>query len=137
MMFFIPLIPEPQRRGKIVKICGFSSLAKTEKQELAEANLQAALMKHAPEEPLTGPVKVEVTLFFPLPKAMSKKKMTENPIHVKKPDIDNCIKHLFDCMTRCGFWIDDSQVYSLNVQKTYYDKPGWLVKITEGNNAKS
>lgn len=143
MNFFIPLIPEPQRRGKIVKRCKivkrgkivkrvkFSGLARTEKQELAETNLQAALMKYAPELPINGPVRITVFLQFPWPKSMSKKNRDTEPKHTKNPDIDNCLKHLFDCMTRCGFWLDDSQIYCLYAYKSYSDKPGWTVEILE------
>ena len=38
-----------------------------------------------------------------------KKKLT-NSYKTTRPDTDNLIKGLKDCLTKCGFWVDDSQV---------------------------
>ena len=49
---------------------------------------------------------------FPL-----KFKMVINPPTLRSYDVDNFIKGVFDALSKCGFWIDDSQVRILTVIK--------------------
>ena len=48
-----------------------------------------------------------------------------------KPDCSNAIKALEDCLTKLGFWDDDSQVASLTVDKAWGDRVGISVAISE------
>ena len=81
-------------------------------------NLAAArseIMAHMPSatEPLAGPVHVLVKFVWPLRKA-------DKPgtyWRATRPDADNAVKLVLDCMTKHGYWGDDSQVASLTVQK--------------------
>ena len=41
------------------------------------------------------------------------------------------IKLLKDCMTKCGFWKDDSQVASEITEKFYGSKVGIYIRIRE------
>jgi len=43
--------------------------------------------------------------------------MTLHPPTMRKYDIDNFCKALFDALTHCGFWEDDSQIVRLLIEK--------------------
>jgi len=43
--------------------------------------------------------------------------MIINPPTLRKYDIDNFCKALFDALTHSGFWIDDEQIYKLTIEK--------------------
>lgn len=135
MRFFIPLIPEPQRRGKIVKLSGFSCISKTDKQVLAEHNLIALLSKHRPALPLDGALKLTVKMVFPIAASKSKKQkeLLEGAPHAKTPDASNCLKHLEDCMQRVGFFHNDCQIAEHYLEKIYDDGhgPRWEVTLEE------
>ena len=68
---------------------------------------------------ITGPVRLEVTFFMPVPKRM---KINEFTPHVKKPDTDNLLKAVMDSLTEIGVWKDDAQVYETLAGKYYAGK---------------
>lgn len=47
-----------------------------------------------------------------------------NPPTLRKYDIDNFTKSLFDALTHCGFWGDDEQVIRLLIEKGEKTPPG-------------
>ncbi|GGH46023.1 hypothetical protein GCM10008014_08420 [Paenibacillus silvae] len=49
---------------------------------------------------------------------------------VVKPDIDNCVKGIFDALNKIA-WNDDNQVVSLLTQKFYSDKPRIEIRLRE------
>lgn len=67
-----------------------------------------------------------------IPKSVSKKKEKEMIMDVirpvKKPDIDNILKSIFDGLNGVAFK-DDTQIVELNVSKHYSNEPMVLVKI--------
>lgn len=48
---------------------------------------------------------------------------------LQKPDLDNSVKLLQDCMTSLGFWEDDRFIVSLIVEKFWTDIPGIFIQI--------
>lgn len=53
-----------------------------------------------------------------------------NPPTLRRYDIDNFTKSLFDALTHCGFWGDDEQVVRLLIEKGEKTPPGnVLVKV--------
>ena len=68
---------------------------------------------------ITGPVKLQVSLFLPRPKAL---KGDQNIPHDKKPDTDNLLKAVMDAMTNAKVWNDDAQVFETHVGKYYAGK---------------
>ena len=44
-------------------------------------------------------------------------RLTLNPPTLRKYDIDNFCKSLFDGLTNAGFWLDDSQIVELHIKK--------------------
>ena len=72
------------------------------------------LRSYAPISPITGAVSLSIDFdyFTPTKKRRGKWKTT-------RPDCDNMVKILIDCMTKLGFWLDDAQVARLRVSKRY------------------
>ncbi len=63
--------------------------------------------------------------------------MVLNPPTLRKYDIDNFTKSLFDGLTHAGFWVDDERVTSLIIRKGVKTKGGnVMMKICCDNNKK-
>ena len=89
------------------------------------AAARSEIMAHMPSAtaPITGrPVNVCVKFIWPLRK--SDKPGTY--WRATRPDADNAVKLVLDCMTRHGYWADDSQVASLTIQKFRSDTPSGI-----------
>lgn len=97
----------------------------SKKLSAARNTLRTALLPHRPEEPLQGCVRIDVEWVFATPdkKKWGKWKTT-------RPDRSNLMKMFEDEMTRAGFWRDDAQLVSGNVDK-YWDKEGRIVVCIE------
>lgn len=83
-------------------------------------------------DPLECPLSLQITFFMPIPKSTSKvkKKQMINGViaHIKRPDLDNLQKFLFDCMNGLIFK-DDSQIVAIHARKIYAENPGTFVRI--------
>ena len=132
--FHIPIIPPKatsQGAGKrIVVMDGKPMFFKNSKAQGAENDLTLLCSRHTPNEPLTGPVKLQVDFVFPWRKSEPQKRIALGRVpHTSKPDCSNLVKMLEDVMTKLGFWKDDSQIASLTVTKAWGDKVGIYVAI--------
>ena len=67
---------------------------------------------------LTGPLALSVKWVY---QVKDRKKWGKMKPSV--PDLDNIAKPFIDCMTRVGFWVDDSQIVKLKLEKWYGGKP--------------
>lgn len=138
--FFLPCEP-PKSTGNNTKRIKFSQKlnrpiffksAKTKENEAFYDKFK----QFVPSVPLSGPIKVGVVFIFPYNKSdlATKNKRAElarNPYlwHTSKPDADNILKTMFDCMTRLGFWEDDKNIVTLHVCKLRSAKTGILMEI--------
>ena len=97
-----------------------------EPPELAAARmkLRAHLGKHAPQEPMRGPVQLMVKWCFP-----RKGRHRNGAYRATRPDTDNLQKLLKDEMTHAGFWRDDAQVASEIAEKFWADVPGIYIAL--------
>lgn len=120
----------------------FTSAYKCKRQRSYEEELEAEMEEHAPEIPLSGPIRLDCKCFLKTPtryfgRYVNKKMredMAANRIRcTTKPDRDNLEKNLCDALTREGFWYDDAQVVCGEVTKQYDDGggPRWEVRIEE------
>lgn len=77
-------------------------------------------------EMLECPVQIEFIFYLKIPKSFSKKKRQQiidgNIQHISKPDIDNLIIGMLNCMTDVVYK-DDNQVYKLISEKKYSNNP--------------
>lgn len=87
--------------------------------------------KHV-QEPLGGPLRVTLWFYYPIPDSWSKKKRreSEGQFATVKPDVDNCVKGVFDALNKVA-WKDDNLVAELVTQKRYSCKPMIEIKIEE------
>jgi Holliday junction resolvase RusA-like endonuclease len=87
---------------------------------------------HAPAIPLLGPIKLDLTFYFSVPKSTSIRKRTQmlNGVihHIKKPDADNCAYLITNSLKKI-FYRDDSQIIDLCIHKRYGQEPKTVVKI--------
>jgi Holliday junction resolvase RusA-like endonuclease len=72
----------------------------------------------------TGPLRVDIALWFPRPKAHFRKsgiKQDAPTYHTSKPDRDNCEKAILDALgaNELQIWRDDAQVCSGGTSKNY------------------
>ena len=75
---------------------------------------------------LTGPLELSIKWVY---KVKDKKKHGQPKTSV--PDLDNIAKPFIDCMTKTGFWMDDSQIVKLKLEKWYGCIPMVTVELKE------
>ena len=128
MHFFLPVrIPTVTHQEKRIVIRkGKPQVYEDASLAEARAKYEAWLAKYAPEKPLKGPVSLHVVWMFPI-----KGNHTDGEPKITKPDTDNLIKLFKDCMTRTGWWDDDSLVASEITEKFWAARPGIYVRIEE------
>lgn len=77
-------------------------------------------------------VRMRMVAYYTIPKSTSKKRklaMLLEHIHpLKKPDCDNIAKIICDALNGIAYH-DDSQIYSLNVEKLYSETPRVEVRM--------
>lgn len=83
---------------------------------------KAMLLPNRPQQPMRGAIALKVSFRFPLAKGHH-----EGDFKTTKPDTENMLKLLKDCMTSVGYWKDDSQVAYEVVKKTYSKDSGIYV----------
>lgn len=105
---------------------------KTPELRNAESKYMAWLAKSKPEKPLDGAVVLTVQFGF-----QPSNLHPHGTPKTTKPDTDNMVKLLKDCMTKCGYWHDDAQVAMETVVKIYHEAPGILVEVMTWEEAMS
>ena len=127
MDFYMNIIPPTAtaQMKKVRVVNGKPMFYEPEKVKAAKKLLIRGLIRHAPLEPMEGPLVLKVEWRFP--KGKSHK---DGEWRTTRPDTDNLQKLLKDCMTYCGFWKDDAQVVREEVEKLWADQPGLHITIT-------
>lgn len=85
-----------------------------------------------PEKPIEGPIRVYIRLYYTPPKYLLPK-INKCKILVKttKPDVDNVVKVILDEFTKCGYWVDDSLIWAITVEKYWAAQPRVAVYIDQ------
>lgn len=97
---------------------------------LAEKQIELCSREHAPADPLTKPVAVEIRFSYAMPK--SRKELIPGDFVNQRPDVDNLIKTVLDALTQGGrFWKDDSQVVIVRAEKVYAYFDSVRIRIVE------
>lgn len=94
--------------------------------------LTAHLSRFVPAKPFKGAVRLTVKWLFPTGKAHK-----DGEYKITRPDTDNLIKLLKDCMTALHFWRDDAQVASEINEKFHADTTGIYIRLEVLNNAET
>lgn len=132
--FIIPIAPTAQKRPRAC-VRGRHAMAYKDKgQRDNEQTIETFLAQHQPALPLDGPVLLGVKAFMPIPKSMPRRKAEAAEAGsvrpTSKPDLDNLVKQIKDCMTRMGYWRDDAQVVGfLETGKFYSTRPRWEITV--------
>lgn len=92
----------------------------------ARCKLISYLSQHKPETPYSVGVRLIVKWLFP-----TKGQHKNGEYRITRPDTDNLQKLIKDCMTKCGYWTDDSLVASEITEKFWSDVPGIFIRIEE------
>lgn len=96
------------------------------------SRIEWQIKPYAPKEPLDGPINVDVTFYFEVPKSTSgvrRRQMLNQVIHhTKKPDADNCAYLITNAMKKI-FYNDDSQIIDLHIHKRYGHQAKTVVKV--------
>lgn len=123
--FEIPFtaIAKQADRSRIVKTgSGRQFVAHYQPKEIVEHadNLAALLAPHRPTAPLRGPLELTLTFKFPwLGTAPSRVIAAGWYPKDTKPDWDNLSKQICDVLQKCGFFINDSQIWNSHVRKVF------------------
>ena len=125
--FFMQMNPptSTHQEKKVRVVNGKPLFYEPDELKTARQKLIAYLSQHAPHKPYTGKVRLIVMWFF---RGSAK---NNGQYRTTKPDLDNLMKLLQDCMTACKFWIDDSQIVGLMTEKRWSDKPGIYISIED------
>ena len=125
--FYLPMktIPTVTSQEKGVNFSEHRIFTKPEVLE-AQQKYFSLLMPYRPDRPMRGPLKLTVVWCFP-----SRNRYPVGTYKATKPDTDNMIKLLKDCMTELGFWKDDAQVAVEHLTKGYDDQSGIFIEVQE------
>ena len=125
--FTVPGIPVPKGRPRFGK-----GRTYTPADTVAAERTVAIYARRACRKPLTGPLRLGVVFYVPIPKDSTKARFaarlsgSERPI--TKPDLDNYLKLVLDACNRIVY-ADDNQVVEIVATKWYSDKPNTLVTV--------
>ena len=105
----------------------FPSFFKKAKAVQNEKMLMGVLKKYRPyEHPIVKTdntyIVLSIDYYFPHKSSTPEWKRKFNLPMTNRPDVDNISKAVIDCMTKCGFWEDDSQL-SLRLAKFRSQNP--------------
>lgn len=93
-----------------------------------------AYPQHLPSVFNDKPIKMQINVFFEIPKSYSKKKKTDCLSHkirpTIKPDYDNIAKNIGDALNGIAY-PDDKQIVSGTVNKFYSDTSYVEIEITD------
>jgi len=137
LTFFVAGVPTAQPRAKARAFGGFAQVYNPKTADHWKQSVRNAALEVWPTfEPWQGPLRVDLTFYFPRPKAHFRsngaKKDAAPRWHTSKPDRDNLDKAVLDALTNLAIWADDKQVCCGQIKKLYADNsPGCEVTIAE------
>lgn len=137
MEFVIHCIPPKhtaQASNKILKTKDgrfFVGKMSSSNAKQTQNELMCLLNPYKPKTPMNGALKETVRWIYPYRKSEPKKNRDREIWCDTRSDCDNLVKLFNDCLTRLGFWFDDSQVAILHFEKLYAEIPRIEVEIEE------
>lgn len=121
--------PVPQKRPRFARTS--KGVHTYDEQLRLKEGYKWQLRSQFREEALLLPLALDLVFFMPIPKSSSslKKRQMANGVigHQKKPDLDNLIKFVLDCLNGLLFR-DDAQIGEIRAKKIYSQKPGTLIR---------
>ena len=132
--FFLSMIPptvtQQEHKVMVNRKTGRVQFYDPPELRAARAKLTDLIGRYAPEQPLEGALQLVTKWIWPMETdGQGVLSGMEYRWKTSKPDTDNLIKMLKDCMTRTGYWKDDAQVVSEITQKFYGPKAGIYIEV--------
>lgn len=135
--FFMPMIPptvtQQEHKVTVSRKTGRVVFYDPPELKAARSRFMDQVGRYAPEAPLDGALQLITKWIWPMDQERQEMLAVVDPDRfawkTTKPDTDNLIKLLKDCMTRTGFWKDDAQVASEVTEKFLANRPGIYVKV--------
>lgn len=123
--FFMPMIPPTvtHQEKQVHVVNGKPVFYEPAELKAARQKLKDHLLKHKPEKPYMGGVRLITKWLFP------RGNHQDGEYRVTKPDTDNLQKLLKDCMGAAGYWRDDALVASEVCEKFWAEIPGIYIRI--------
>jgi len=128
--FFLPMqVPtKTHQTHKIAVRNGKPIVYEDAELKAVRVKLMAHLGQHTPKQKYTGALRLVTKWCFGITG-----KHHNGEYKITKPDTDNLVKLLKDCMTTCGYWTDDAIVASEIIEKFWAEIPGIYVRIEKLN----
>ena len=125
--------PRAKQRPRAT-IRGGHATVYTPKDTVSYENLVRYTYQQDVGKRLCGAIEFKAIFYFPIPKSISKKQrekmLSEKEPHLKKSDLDNCIKCVTDAIQGVAF-DDDKQIYKITAEKYYSDNPRVEIELSD------
>lgn len=115
-----PTVTHQEKKVRVVR--GKPQFYEPAELKAARAYFRDWAATKTPEQPMRGAVELNVLWGFPVTKGHR-----NGEPKITKPDTDNLMKLLKDCLTAAGWWKDDAQVWDERSVKVYADVPGVMI----------
>jgi Holliday junction resolvase RusA-like endonuclease len=126
LSFFVDGDPKSQPRGRACRRGNHAGIYDPGTADGWKASVRAAAKNGWDGVVFTGPLRVDVAVYFKRPKShyfTGKRsdvlRLDAPSYHTTKPDRDNLDKAILDAITNAGIWYDDSQVCAGTITKSY------------------
>ena len=133
LKFIVPGKPIAKKRPRFVRRGKF--VGAYNEQETEEGKFMILCQQQMKGKgPIPAPFGIHLAcrFYMPIPRSWTKKQRdnfeNDGIDHVKKPDVDNLVKFVKDCLNGIA-WHDDSQVVTLSAEKYYDDVPRTVIDI--------
>jgi len=124
--FFVHGDPKAQPRGRACRRGNHAGIYDPGTADAWKASVRAAAKKGWDGVVFTGPLRVDIDIYFKRPKShffTGKRSDVLRPdapnFHTSKPDRDNLDKAILDALTNAEIWKDDAQVCAGIITKSY------------------
>lgn len=122
--FVVPGAPMPLQRARITTRGKFARMYDTEKNTDNKLHVAMIAAKAMGKQSLIeDAVEVNLWVYIEKPKSKQRKNSDPYPMPTAKPDLDNCVKLIFDALNGIA-WVDDKQVCTLTCGKRWADERG-------------
>ena len=131
----MPGKPVPKGRPRAARIGGFIHMYTPKTTQVFETACAAeAMASMQGREPMSGPIKIRMEIFVPIPASYRKADKEDCRSGRKLPtataDIDNIAKSVMDAFNGV-VWLDDSQVVDAHLTKRFADEPCITATVTQ------
>lgn len=137
--FNVPAVPVAQPRPRAFVTGGSARMADVAMGHPVhdfKASVRAAFVAAYQGPPLAGPLRMSCVFLMPRPKSMIwKNRAMPRVPHICKPDLDNLLKGVLDCLNTIAFR-DDAQIHDVDFTKwiaSGQEQPHVEIEIIQGD----